>query len=172
MSNVVKKRRRVWTCPSSQLMSFCLRSRLHWCELQKCSRYFMDPRWLKKRAMCRLFSIPNWLPEESTSMALKVSWTLLLELPIHWLRVPSQLIKWNQVLWTSIREQRMYLIYTFQHSDTKSWSYSASYYATVKDDPELHVKLTGSWETLIGEQDTFCTCCSFLFLGYILIWEW
>ncbi|KAK7695027.1 hypothetical protein QCA50_002215 [Cerrena zonata] len=30
-----------------------------------------------------------------------------------------------------------------------------SYYASIKDDPELHVKLTGSWETLIGEQDTF-----------------
>ncbi|KAI0081075.1 NIPSNAP-domain-containing protein [Panus rudis PR-1116 ss-1] len=30
-----------------------------------------------------------------------------------------------------------------------------SYYAAVKDDPELHVKLTGSWETIVGEQDTF-----------------
>lgn len=30
------------------------------------------------------------------------------------------------------------------------------YYATIKDDPELHVKLTGSWETVVGEQDTFC----------------
>ncbi|KAH8099830.1 NIPSNAP-domain-containing protein [Cristinia sonorae] len=29
------------------------------------------------------------------------------------------------------------------------------YYATIKDDPELHVKLTGSWETVVGEQDTF-----------------
>ncbi|KZT08669.1 NIPSNAP-domain-containing protein [Laetiporus sulphureus 93-53] len=29
------------------------------------------------------------------------------------------------------------------------------YYAAIKDDPELHVKLTGSWETIIGEQDTF-----------------
>jgi hypothetical protein len=25
----------------------------------------------------------------------------------------------------------------------------------VKDDPTLHVKLTGSWETMVGEQDTF-----------------
>ncbi|CAL1694513.1 unnamed protein product [Somion occarium] len=29
------------------------------------------------------------------------------------------------------------------------------YYASIKDDPELHVKLTGSWETVVGEQDTF-----------------
>jgi len=29
------------------------------------------------------------------------------------------------------------------------------YYAGIKDDPELHVKLTGSWETLVGQQDTF-----------------
>ncbi|GBE77428.1 NIPSNAP-domain-containing protein [Sparassis latifolia] len=30
-----------------------------------------------------------------------------------------------------------------------------NYYAPIKDDPELHVKLTGSWEAVIGEQDTF-----------------
>ena len=30
------------------------------------------------------------------------------------------------------------------------------YYASIKDDPELHVKLTGSWEVTVGEQDTFC----------------
>lgn len=29
------------------------------------------------------------------------------------------------------------------------------YYTGIKDDPELHVKLTGSWETMIGDQDTF-----------------
>lgn len=29
------------------------------------------------------------------------------------------------------------------------------YYAGIKDAPELHVKLTGSWETLVGQQDTF-----------------
>ncbi|KAH9837248.1 NIPSNAP-domain-containing protein [Rhodofomes roseus] len=29
------------------------------------------------------------------------------------------------------------------------------YYSIIKDDPELHVKLTGSWETVLGEQDTF-----------------
>jgi hypothetical protein len=29
------------------------------------------------------------------------------------------------------------------------------YYAGIKDDPRLHVKLTGSWETLVGNQDTF-----------------
>jgi len=30
-----------------------------------------------------------------------------------------------------------------------------NYYAAIKDDPKLHVKLSGSWETIIGEQDTF-----------------
>jgi len=29
------------------------------------------------------------------------------------------------------------------------------YYSAIKDDPKLHVKLTGSWETVVGEQDTF-----------------
>jgi len=29
------------------------------------------------------------------------------------------------------------------------------YYGGIKDDPRLHVKLTGSWETLVGNQDTF-----------------
>ena len=35
---------------------------------------------------------------------------------------------------------------------------SEKYYAGVKDDPRLHVKLTGSWETLVGNQDTFGEC--------------
>lgn len=29
------------------------------------------------------------------------------------------------------------------------------YYSAIKDDPELHVKLSGSWEAVLGEQDTF-----------------
>ncbi|EJD03823.1 NIPSNAP-domain-containing protein [Fomitiporia mediterranea MF3/22] len=29
------------------------------------------------------------------------------------------------------------------------------YYTAIKSDPELHVKLTGAWETMIGENDTF-----------------
>ena len=32
---------------------------------------------------------------------------------------------------------------------------SEKYYAGIKDDTRLHVKLTGSWETLVGEQDVF-----------------
>lgn len=32
---------------------------------------------------------------------------------------------------------------------------SERYYGTIKDDPRLHVKLTGSWETLVGNQDMF-----------------
>ncbi|KAI0363628.1 NIPSNAP-domain-containing protein [Pilatotrama ljubarskyi] len=30
-----------------------------------------------------------------------------------------------------------------------------AYYTAIKDDPDLHVKLTGSWEAMVGEQDTF-----------------
>ncbi|GLB35814.1 putative NIPSNAP [Lyophyllum shimeji] len=30
-----------------------------------------------------------------------------------------------------------------------------AYYLGIKNDPNLHVKLTGSWETIVGEQDTF-----------------
>lgn len=29
------------------------------------------------------------------------------------------------------------------------------YYMGIKDDPELNVKLTGNWETIVGHQDTF-----------------
>lgn len=32
---------------------------------------------------------------------------------------------------------------------------SERYYVGIKDDPTLKVKLTGSWETLVGEQDIF-----------------
>ena len=32
---------------------------------------------------------------------------------------------------------------------------SERYYAGIKDDPRLHVKLTGGWETLVGNQDKF-----------------
>jgi len=32
---------------------------------------------------------------------------------------------------------------------------AAKYYTGIKDDPEMHVKLTGNWETLVGDQDTF-----------------
>ena len=35
-------------------------------------------------------------------------------------------------------------------------SNSEAYYTGIKNDPELRVKLTGSWETVIGELDTFC----------------
>lgn len=38
---------------------------------------------------------------------------------------------------------------------------SEGYYAAIKEDPELHVKLTGSWETVVGEQDTFCAFMTF-----------
>jgi hypothetical protein len=39
-----------------------------------------------------------------------------------------------------------------------SWVYSEKYYTTLIEDPELHVKLTGGWETTVGpELDTFCT---------------
>ncbi|KAH9897876.1 NIPSNAP-domain-containing protein [Cubamyces lactineus] len=30
-----------------------------------------------------------------------------------------------------------------------------AYYTAIKEDPDLHVKLTGSWEAVVGEQDTF-----------------
>lgn len=37
----------------------------------------------------------------------------------------------------------------------QSHSYSETYYLGIKNDPTLNAKLTGSWETLVGEQDTF-----------------
>jgi hypothetical protein len=33
---------------------------------------------------------------------------------------------------------------------------SKDYYAAIKDDPELHVKLSGSWQVVVGDQDVFC----------------
>lgn len=44
---------------------------------------------------------------------------------------------------------------------------SEKYYAGIKDDPRLHVKLTGSWETLVGNQDTFGECISLYAIGVI-----
>lgn len=42
------------------------------------------------------------------------------------------------------------------HPDTRTDNWRRTdYYATIKDDPELHVKLSGSWEVVVGEQDTF-----------------
>lgn len=36
------------------------------------------------------------------------------------------------------------------------WVYREKYYTGLTQDPELHVKLTGSWETTVGpELDTF-----------------
>ena len=32
---------------------------------------------------------------------------------------------------------------------------SEQYYRGIQEDPELKVKLTGNWETLVGDQDTF-----------------
>lgn len=41
------------------------------------------------------------------------------------------------------------------------------YYTGIIGDPELHVKLSGSWETLIGEQDTFCKRIALRFLSLL-----
>jgi hypothetical protein len=41
------------------------------------------------------------------------------------------------------------------HANIKVNLCSEKYYAGIKDDPDLHVKLTGSWETIVGEQDLF-----------------
>ena len=30
------------------------------------------------------------------------------------------------------------------------------YYTGIISDPELQIKLSGSWDTLVGEQDIFC----------------
>jgi len=39
---------------------------------------------------------------------------------------------------------------------TESYKQAAEmYYTGIKDDPDLHVKLSGSWETIVGEQDTY-----------------
>lgn len=32
---------------------------------------------------------------------------------------------------------------------------SERFFTGIKDDPELHVKLTGNWETVVGPLDTF-----------------
>jgi hypothetical protein len=33
---------------------------------------------------------------------------------------------------------------------------SERYYTGLRDDPELQIKLSGNFEALVGEQDTFC----------------
>jgi len=47
-------------------------------------------------------------------------------------------------------------VHRVKPGDVDSYKAAAQdYYASIKDDPELRVKLTGSWETVVGEQDTF-----------------
>ncbi|KAI0348293.1 NIPSNAP-domain-containing protein [Trametopsis cervina] len=47
-------------------------------------------------------------------------------------------------------------IHKVKPSETENYKKAATeYYSTIKEDPELHVKLSGSWEVVIGEQDTF-----------------
>lgn len=43
----------------------------------------------------------------------------------------------------------------FIHLNRHLRVHSEKYYLGLIKDPELHVKLTGNWETTIGEQDTF-----------------
>ncbi|KAG6873207.1 hypothetical protein C0995_001561 [Termitomyces sp. Mi166 len=40
-------------------------------------------------------------------------------------------------------------------TDLQSHSYSETYYLGIKNDSKLNAKLTGSWEIVVGEQDTF-----------------
>ena len=40
-------------------------------------------------------------------------------------------------------------------------SYSERYYTGLRDDPELRIKLSGNFEAIVGEQDTFCTLTRF-----------
>lgn len=42
------------------------------------------------------------------------------------------------------------------HVAKSSLCYREKYYTAIKDDARLNVKLSGSWETVVGEQDTFC----------------
>jgi hypothetical protein len=41
------------------------------------------------------------------------------------------------------------------------------YYTGIISDPDLHVKLSGSWETLVGEQDTSCKRTTLLLLSLL-----
>ena len=42
------------------------------------------------------------------------------------------------------------------HSDSCRLRYRERYYTGLRGDAGLRIKLTGNWETIIGEQDTFC----------------
>lgn len=35
-------------------------------------------------------------------------------------------------------------------------THSERYYTGLRDDPELRIKLSGNFEAIVGEQDTFC----------------
>lgn len=70
----------------------------------------------------------------------------------------------------STRKQRMYSVVKYATlTRLNGVPCSEGYYASIKDDPELHVKLTGSWETVVGEQDTFCMSSMTLFVESFLI---
>jgi hypothetical protein len=48
-------------------------------------------------------------------------------------------------------------------------AYSERYYTGLRDDPELRIKLSGNFEAIVGEQDTFCMLIRVLTVGLLLI---
>lgn len=55
------------------------------------------------------------------------------------------------------RQRRSPLLLSVRYRGCSPWSLCReAYYVGLKEDPETRVKLTGNWEVIIGEQDTFC----------------
>jgi len=48
-----------------------------------------------------------------------------------------------------------YSIATYDYSVSYLFVFSERYYKGIQEDTRLGVKLTGNWETLVGDQDTF-----------------
>ena len=68
----------------------------------------------------------------------------------------SQFTKSSQKQLTNIKLQRKRAFMVLRSAILEVIKlFREKYYAGIKDAPELHVKLTGSWETLVGQQDTF-----------------
>lgn len=53
------------------------------------------------------------------------------------------------------RKQRKLCLYEAKTRRIHSCLPREQYYKGIQEDPRLNVKLTGNWETLVGDQDTF-----------------
>lgn len=118
----------------------------------------MDRRRQRKPGIWKLCSTRDWLPGGNTCTVSRVGPSFrvgfdVLSLIAH----IGQCIVSSPIQQRRIKKLREWYCAAclLCPCRSKPHCYREKYYSAIKDDPELHVKLTGSWETIVGELDTF-----------------